>query len=70
MTGNPNDCRLHAVEGWHEAEFARTAQARATLEQFAKLWLDLAAYEREHALLEKWGEPPAPISTIYETALR
>jgi hypothetical protein len=58
MTGNPNDCRLHAVEGWHEAEFARTAQARATLEQFAKLWLDLAAYEREHALLEKWGGAP------------
>jgi len=46
-------------------------RTRATLEQFAKLWLDLAAaYEREHALLEKWGETPAPISAIYPTALR
>jgi len=71
MTGNPHDCRLRAVECWREAEFARTAPARATLEQFAKLWLDLAAaYEREHALLEKWGETPAPISAIYPTALR
>jgi hypothetical protein len=42
---------------------------RATLEEFAKLWLDLA-HEREHALLEKWGEMPAPISAIYPTALR
>jgi len=71
MTGNPHDCRLRAVECWSEAEFARTAPARATLEQFAKLWLDLAAaYEREHELFEKWGETPAPISAIYPTALR
>ena len=51
MTGNPYDCRLRAVECWREAEFARTAPARATLEEFAKLWLDLA-HEREQALGE------------------
>jgi len=59
MTGNLNDCRLHAVEGWHEAEFARTAQARATLEQFAKLWLDLAARARTRALGEMGRAPCA-----------
>jgi hypothetical protein len=61
MSGDPRECRLHALECWREAELAHYPQARETLEQFAKVWLELAAaYEREHALLDTWGEKQFP----------
>ena len=67
MSGDPRECRLHALECWRQSEFARYPQARETLEQFAKLWLRLAAaYEREHALLDTCGENQFPTTKELE----
>jgi hypothetical protein len=52
---------LHALECWREAEFARSPQAREALEQFAKVWLELAAvYDCENTLLDTWREKQSP----------
>ena len=56
--GDPRECRLRAAECFRMAEQATSAQGRIEFNDFAKVWLRLAAeFEKDSALLDYVERP-------------